>query len=205
MSRLMHAIRSAVLPGMRTDVLSVDPEDETDGFSSTHETPLAEALLTGGDMSASQTGAGAVPTATGALAAVAAAASGGTDGFQAAMDRINAIVSAEGIAGDGARMSAALALASAASSMTAEAVVAFVSTHVPVGPAASQAGREPGAVTPPAAPAAAAPVKTGHSYEESRAAAGHLAMPNAGASAATQPAINRDGIFAARRAQQKGD
>ncbi|MUO27442.1 MULTISPECIES: hypothetical protein [Rhizobium/Agrobacterium group] len=130
-------------------------------------------------MSVNQTVPGAA-SATGVTAAVAAAVQGGVDGAQAAVDRINAILSADGIKGDGTRMSAALELASAAPGMTADQVVAFVTGNV-----AGASTAAPDAATAPA-PAAATVSPPGASYEQQRIAAANLAMPGGGQPAAKE-------------------
>ncbi|MBB4005811.1 hypothetical protein [Allorhizobium taibaishanense] len=123
-------------------------------------------------MSANQTVPGAA-SATGTIAAVAAAVQGGGDGVQAAMDRITTILSAEGIKGDGNRMAAALDLAKSAPGMMAEQVVAFITTNVAGAVAAAPA-------TPTAATTASAPAgQPNASYEQQRLAAANLAMPGA--------------------------
>ncbi|ATN32899.1 hypothetical protein ACO34A_03670 [Rhizobium sp. ACO-34A] len=138
--------------------------------------------------------AGAAQAAAVTIAA-AAAASGGSDGFKTAMDRMNAVLGADGIKGDAKRMSAALDLANASPDMAAEAVVAFVTANVP----ASTASAEPQKPAQQGASSAAA------TYEQQRVAAANLAMPGGGATAAAgAPKINRDAIFAARRNTQKG-
>lgn len=166
MTSLISAIRAAVRPGAIPDSLD---ENEPDALASTTEMPLLEAQPTGGDMSANQTAPGAAQAAAGTLAAVAAAASGGADGFKTAMDRMNAVLGADGIKGDAKRMSAALELANASPDMSAETVVAFVTANVPATQAESAA---------PAAPAAQA-----QTYEQQRTAAANLAMPSGSASA----------------------
>ncbi|MBF2715718.1 hypothetical protein [Agrobacterium vitis] len=150
-------------------------------------------------MSVNQTVPGAA-SATGATAAVVPAVQVGADGVQAAMTRINAILSADGIKGDGARMSAALELASTAPGMTADQVVAFVTDNV-----AGANTAAPAAATAPA-PAAAAPVtQPGASYEQQRIAAANLAMPGASQSSAKAgPKINATDIYAMRREALKG-
>ncbi|MGV1823263.1 hypothetical protein [Agrobacterium vitis] len=130
-------------------------------------------------MSVNQTVPGAA-SATGATAAVAAAVQGGVDGVQAAVTRINTILSADGIKGDGTRMSAALELASTAPGMTAEQVVAFVTGNV-----AGANTAAPAAATAPA-PAAAPAGQPAVSYEQQRLAAANLAMPGGGQPAAKE-------------------
>jgi len=159
MTSLISAIRAAVRPGAIPDSLD---ENEPGAFASTTELPLSEAQPTGGDMSAIQTAPGSAAAAVaGTLATVAAAASGGSDGFKTAMDRMNAVLGAEGIKGDAKRMSAALELANASPDMAAEAVVAFVTANVPA--------------TKAEAPA---PAASAQSYEQQRTAAANLAMPS---------------------------
>lgn len=120
-------------------------------------------------MTVVQSAPGAAPAVAGTLAAVAAAVSGGSDGFKAAMDRIDAILSADGIKGDAGRMNAALTLAKASPDMTAEAVVAFVTANVPAAKADQPA-----------------PVAATQSYEASRVAAANLAMPSGAQAPATE-------------------
>lgn len=178
MTSLIATIRGIVSPGSHP--LALD-EGEPDANASLSEAPLTpEASTTGGDMSVNQTVPGAA-SATGATAAVVPAVQGGADGVQAAMTRINAILSADGIKGDGTRMSAALELASTAPGMTAEQVVAFVTGNVAgantAAPAAASAS----------APAAAAPAgQPAISYEQQRLAAANLAMPGGGQPAAKE-------------------
>lgn len=188
MTSLISAIRAAVRPGAIPDSLD---ENEPGALASTTELPLPEAQPTGGDMSAIQTAPGAAQAAAGTLAAVAAAASGGADGFKTAMDRMNAVLGADGIKGDAKRMSASLELANASPDMSAEAVVAFVTANVPATQAEAVA---------PAAPAAQA-----QTYEQQRTAAANLAMPSAsGSDQKTKASLNPSAIFAARRSAQKG-
>lgn len=167
MTSLISAIRAAVRPGAFPDSLV---ENEPGALASTIEAPLPEAQTTGGDMSANQTASGSAAAAVaGTLATVAAAASGGADGFKTAMDRMNTVLGADGIKGDAKRMSAALELANASPGMTAEAVVAFVTANVPETKAE---------VSAPVAPATQA-----QTYEQQRTAAANLAMPSGSASA----------------------
>lgn len=197
MTSLIATIRGIVSPGSHP--LALD-EGELDANASLSEAPLIpEASTTGGDMSVNQTVPGAA-SATGATAAVVPAVQVGADGVQAAMTRINAILSADGIKGDGARMSAALELASTAPGMTADQVVAFVTDNV-----AGANTAAPAAATAPA-PAAAAPVtQPGASYEQQRIAAANLAMPGASQSSAKAgPKINATDIYAMRREALKG-
>lgn len=197
MSNLFSAIRAAVRAGAADDALDqveVDPGAQ----ALNPEPPHVEAPTPGGTMSAQQTVAGAAQAAT-AITAAVAAASGGADGFKTATDRMNAILGAEGIKGDGKRMAAALDLASASPDMAADAVVAFVAANVPSGnaaaaPVGAQAAVPPGAAQPQ--PAAGA-------YEAQVQAAAQLAMPG-GSKPSAGSSINRDAIFAARRATPKG-
>jgi alanine dehydrogenase len=110
---------------------------------------------------------------------------------------MTAILGAEGVKGDAKRMSAALDLSTASPDMAAEAIVAFVVANVPAADASTSA-TAPEAAAAPAIAAAA-------SYEAQRLAAANLAMPGASiAGRATAATINRDAIFAARRATPKG-
>lgn len=190
MTSLISVIRAAVRAGTITDSLD---ENEPGALSSTIEAPLIEAQPTGGDMSAIQTAPGSAAAAVaGTLATVAAAASGGQDGFKTAMDRMNAVLGAEGIKGDAKRMSAALELANVSPDMSAEAVVAFVTDNVP---------ETKGEGAAPVVPAAQA-----QTYEQQRTAAAALAMPNAsGTDPKTKANLNPSAIFGARRAAHKGD
>ncbi|MBV5268707.1 MAG: hypothetical protein JZU55_00770 [Afipia sp.] len=164
----MNAIRAAMLPGTTADALAAEIEGELGAQATLIETPPAAANTTGDPMSASQTTAGQAPAAASTLIAIAAAASDSGDAFQAAMNRVNTILSADGVKGDAARMTAAIDLANAAPSMAAEAIVAFVTANVSAG-----------ASTPAsAAPAASvAPLVASGSYEQQRVAAAALAMP----------------------------
>lgn len=187
MSNLLTAIRDAVRPGAQLHALETI-EGEPGATASIPEAPPVEANSSGGNMSANQTVAGAASAATAAIAAVTAAASGGQDGFKAAMDRINTIMAADGIKGDAKRMNAALDLANASPDMSADAVVAFVTANVP---ATSVAASEP------AAPQASA-------YEKQRLAAANLAMPSGSQPQASQPKISATSIFEMRRNALKG-
>lgn len=170
MSTIMNAIRAAMLPGTAADALAAEIEGELGAQATLIETPPAAANTTGDPMSASQTTPGQASAAASTLIAVAAAASNSGDAFQAAMNRVNTILSAEGVKGDAARMTAAIDLANAAPGMTAEAIVAFVTANVSAGASAP-------ASSAPAA-SVAAPVASG-SYEQQRVAAAALAMPGA--------------------------
>ncbi len=183
MSKLLSVIRAAVLPGPLPDSLE---EGEPDALASIVETPrLDEAPTPGGDMSAIQTAPGAAAAATGALAAVAAAAQGGgADGYKAATDRISAVLSADGIKGDAARMTAALDLAVASPDMAADAVVAFVTANVAA-----------------ARPAAASDADA---YAQRRIEAAPLARPSAAADTAAQPKLSASAIYDSRRQAVKG-
>ena len=123
-----------------------------------------------------------------ATVAMAAAAGGSSDaaGFKAASDRLSAVMGAEGIKGDGKRMAAALDLATQSPGMSAEAVIGFVTGNVSAAESAP-----PAAATQPS------------SYEQQRLAAAGLAQPGASASAVPKATIDRNTIFAARRAAVK--
>lgn len=170
MTSLLATIRAAVRPG--TAIQSLDSveghaeENADTALDAGQADPHNLNPTPGGDMSETQTVAGAVETATATIAAVAAAASGGSDGFNMAMERMNAILGADGIKGDAKRMTAALELANASPDMSADAVVAFVTANVPATVAQdSQQAAQP-------SPAAA--------YEQRRMAAANLAMPGDG-------------------------
>lgn len=189
MTSLLASIRAAVRPGSANPCLDdVDGDNAaTAGTADTEPTTLKP--TPGGDMSENQTVAGAEQSDAAPIAAVAAAASGGADGFKLAMDRMNTILGDDSIKGDAKRMSAAVDLANASPDMSAAAVVSFVSANVPAAAA--------GSATADPAPSPAA-------YEQQRMAAAGLAMPGGKPAAATGPKINRDAIFAARRTTQKG-
>ena len=183
MSSLISVIRAAVRPGQLPDSIE---EGEADATASIPATPLPEAIKPGGDMSANQTAPGAAAAVAGTLAAVAAAAQGGdADGYKAATDRMNAVLSADGIKGDAQRMSAALELASASPAMAADAVVAFVTANVP------------------AAKLAAA--DNGQNYEQRRLAAASLAQPSASlGNDKPKATLSASAIYDARRQATKG-
>ncbi len=196
MSSLFSAIRNAVRSGAADDVLD-HIEGEPGAQALNPETPLNEATTEGGTMSGTQTVAGAATAATATIAAVAAAA-GGEDGFKKATDRMSAVLGAEGIKGDGKRMSAALDLATASPDMAADAVVAFVTANVP---ASTEAAAEPAQGEKPAG---TQPKPAAGAYEAQVQAAASLAKPGGASAQAGAPKINRDAIFAARRTAQKG-
>ncbi|NEI89515.1 hypothetical protein GR248_01665 [Rhizobium leguminosarum] len=137
-------------------------------------------------MSDQQTVAGAASAATAAIAA-AAASTGGADGYKTAMDRMGAILGADGIKGDGKRMAAALDLAAQSPEMAAEAVTAFVVANV------AASGSSP-----------AEPGKQAGNYEQQRLAAAALAQPQAATNGGPKVNIDRNAIFAARRNTTKG-
>lgn len=197
MTNLLSVIRAAVRSGAADDVLDV-VEGEPGAQALNPEPPHPEASIPGGTMSGNQTVAGAAQAAT-AITAAVAAASGGADGFKTAMDRMQAILGAEGIKGDGKRMQAALDLATASPDMAADAVVAFVTANVPAGSAAASAEAAPAAV-----PSASQPKPAAGAYEAQVQAAASLAMPGGAPTQASASKINRDDIFAMRRTAQKG-
>ncbi len=196
MPSLFSAIRNAVRSGAADDVFDhVEGEPGAQALNS--EQPLIEATTEGGTMSGTQTVAGAASAAAATIAAVAAASGGsdGSDRFKTAMDRMNAILGADGIKGDAKRMSAALDLANASPDMSADAVVAFVTANVAAANVeASERAPAPNAAQPSAA-----------AYEQRRLSAADLAQPGGtDRPAVTGSKINRDAIFAARRNAQKG-
>lgn len=200
MPSLISVIRNAVRSGAVDDVL--DPvEAEPSAQALNPEAPLNEATNEGGTMSGSQTVAGAAQAATATIAAVAAA-SGGTDGFKTAMDRMNAVLGADGIKGDGKRMAAALELASASPDMSADAVVAFVTANVPTSNA--EAGQ---LATAASAPQATEPKPVAGAYEASVQAAASLAKPggaSAGSAARQEPGSGWSASIAKVNARVKG-
>lgn len=201
MTSFLSVIRAAVRPGAADDVL--DQASDLGGVEPgaqalNPEPPHVEAPTSGGNMSGIQTAAGAASAAA-PLIAAAAAASGGADGFKTAMDRITAVLGAEGIKGDGKRMQAALDLATGSPDMAAEAVVAFVTANVPAGSPSASAEAAPAVV-----PAASQPKPAAGAYEAQVQAAASLAMPGGVSAQAAKPAINRDAIYAARRIAPKG-
>lgn len=112
-------------------------------------------------------------------AAVSAASEAGiATGEKRSLDRVAAALGAEGIKGDGGRMSAALDLAVRSPGMSGEDVAAFVVANV----------------TPTKAADAAA------SYEQQRLAAAGPAAPSAAAKKAT---IDTSAIYASRRKQNQ--
>lgn len=191
MTSLLASIRAAVRPGAENPCLDdVDGDNEaTAGAAETEPTPLEP--TPGGDMSENQTVAGADQSDAEPIAAVATAASGDADGFNLAMDRMNAILGADNIKGDAKRMSAAVDLANAAPDMAADEVIKFVSENV----STTAADTETGQGKPTPSPAA---------YEQQRMSAAGLAMPGGKSATSAGPKINRDAIFAARRTTQKG-
>jgi hypothetical protein len=196
MSSIMKAIRAAVLPGSSADALLLGIESEASADALLIETPPDAAYALGGQMTVQQSQTGPASAAAGAIATVIAAASGGDDGYKAAMSRITAVTTAEGIKGDAGRMNAALELADKSPEMSAEAIIGFVTTNVP----AASAEKPDGGATP-AASAGANPTN----YEAQRVAAASLAHPQGSSTAKAGAKIDRDAIFAARRNQPKGE
>jgi hypothetical protein len=191
MSSLLSAIRDAVRPGQQPHALD-EVEAETGATAPIPAAPLVEANSSGGTMSANQTLAGAAQAATSVI--TTAAATGANDGFKAAMDRVNGVLSADGIKGDAKRMTAAMDLANASPDMSAEGVVAFVTANVPATTASA-----------PIQPAAPASATQASAYEMQRLAAASLAMPAAGGTQASAgPKISASAIFEMRRNAQKG-
>lgn len=170
MTSLISAIRAAI----RTGALPADLDDieaDADASASSSQPPLIEAPTpTGGNMSENQTVAGAAGAAAAAIAA-AATSTGGADGFKTAMDRMTAILGADGIKGDGKRMAAALDLAAQSPDMAAEAVVAFVTANVSIASTAS---------------APAGGQQQTSSYEQQRLTAAGLAQPQTASTPETQ-------------------
>lgn len=202
MTSLFAAIRSAVRSGAADDILD-QIEGESGAQALNPEAPHHEAPTEGGSMSGSQTVAGAAQAATATIAAVAAA-SGGTDGFKTAMDRMNAVLGATGIKGDGKRMAAALELASASPDMAADAVVAFVTANVPA--SSAHPGEPAGSSTAPQV-SEPKPAPAAGAYEASVQAAASLAKPGGattGATAHTEPGSGWASSIAKVNARLKG-
>lgn len=184
MTSLLASIQAALRPGTTSHSL----EGETPGAVASILETAPSGALTQEVVMDSQTQPGASTTSAELTAAVAkATADGKAGGFKAAMDRLGAIMGAEGISGDGARMAAAMELAGQSPDMAAEAVVAFVTKNV----SASGVGKDQGGDDKPAGAQAG-------DYEHRRLGAAGLAQPGAGA-AAPKVTIDRTAIFAARR------
>lgn len=174
MSSLIAAIRNAVRSDPKHALDAIEGEPGADAPD--NPAPHDEAATTGGTMS-TQTQGGANPAVTAAIAAATQPQGSTSEGYKAAMDRIGAILSAEGIKGDAGRMTAAIELAQTAGSMAAEAIVAFVTANVP-------AAKPDASASAPAQPAA--DVKPDPAaYEAQRAASAGLAQPGKGKTPAT--------------------
>jgi hypothetical protein len=177
---LLETIRAAVagpeLISMPDDVAGAD----------TSLNPPSGAANQEAEMPNADTAPGAVTTgiaeADHKAAVSKAEADGKATGRKEASDRMAAILGADGVKGDGSRMSAALDLATQSPDMAAEAVVSFVTANVSAG--------KPAAAT---------------SYEQQRLAAAGLTQPASGGNAAAKADLNPTSIYAARReAVQKG-
>ena len=173
MASLIAAIRNAVHrdPTHALDAIEVEPGADAPA----NPAPPSEAETTGGTMS-TQTQGGANPAVTAAIAAATLPQGKAAEGYTAAMARIDAILSAEGIKGDAARMTAALDLAKTAGEMSAEAIVGFVTANVPA--------NKPEASAPAPAQPAADVRPDPAAYEAQRAASAGLAQPGKGPKAA---------------------
>lgn len=162
---LLHVIRAAVSPVAAEAVLP-DNEPVTENLA-----PDAGASTIGANMAENAGAPGGAPNAglsEADLTALIAKATGDGNaaGAKAASDRLSTILSAEGIAGDGKRMSAALDLAVKSPGMAASDVTAFVVANV-------------GAQTAPAA-----------SYEQQRLAAAGLTEPVVGGARAGKSGLS---------------
>jgi len=182
MTSLLAAIRAAVRPG----AVDLSPEgDEPDVIASISEAPPAAATTEEGQMSDTQNAAAAAITAAADAAAIAnATADGRAEGAKAANARLGTILGAEGIRGDGKRMSAALDLATGSPDMAAEAVTAFVTANV-------------------AAATVTEPNKQ-QAYDSRRQAAAPMAAPAAAAPAEQKNQLSASAIYDKRRADLKG-
>lgn len=184
MNSLIASVLAAVRPGAEPH--SLEEGIMPDAEAPTTETPPLGASTGVSSMTLPNAPAGASASVDLAAAVAAATTGGHADGFKAATDRLGAIMGAEGIKGDGKRMAAALDLAKQSPEMSADAVIGFVTGNIP---AASQPAPQQGA--------------NASGYEHKRLAAAGLAQPGAAASAAPKANIDRNAIFAARRAAVK--
>lgn len=175
---MLVAVREAVLAG----AIELDPSDPDNGR------PTSQSRSPSMSEPSGQPGAASNPGISQA-ALDAAVATARAEGAQAATDRLGAVLSAEGISGDGQRMAAAFQLAVQAPQMSAEAVTGFVTGNV----AGASAHADASTVAA--------------LFEQSRAGA---TLAGAGAAGFAQPGeaqraratINRSEIFAARRNNQ---
>lgn len=182
MKSLLSAVRAAVRPGAVD--LSLEGE-EPDVDASNSETPPAAATTEERLMpDTPNAAAAAIAGAVDAAAIANATATGKAEGFKAANERLGAILGAEGVKGDGKRMSAALDLAMGSPDMAADAVTAFVTANV-------------------AAATTTEPNKQ-QSYDSRRQAAAPMAQPHAAASAEQRPQLSASAIYDKRRADLKG-
>ncbi len=182
MTSLLAAIRAAVRPGAAD--LSLEG-DEPDANASISEAPPAAATTEEGQMSDTpNAAAAAIAVAADAAAIANATATGRADGFKAANERLGTILGAEGIKGDGKRMSAALDLAMGSPDMAAEAVTTFVTANV--------------------APASTAEPNKQQAYDSRRQAAAPMAAPSAATPAEQKNQLSASSIYDKRRADLKG-
>lgn len=185
MNSLLASVLAAVRPG--ADPHSLEEGIMPDAEVSTIEPPPLGASTGVSSMTLPNTPAGGALAGAELAAAISTATSGGHEsGFKAATERLGAIMSADGIKGDGKRMAAALDLSQQSPEMSAEAVAAFVVANV----SASTAD-------------AGTPGKDASDYEQKRLSAAALAQPGA-TSTAPKATIDRNAIFASRRAAAKG-
>ena len=183
MPSFLAAIRAAVRPG----AADLSPEgDEPGADASISEAPPPAASTVEGQMSdTTNAAAAAIAGAADAAAIANATATGRAEGVKAANERLGAILGAEGVKGDGKRMSAALDLAMGSPDMAAEAVTAFVTANVTAAATAAEPNKQ-------------------QSYDSRRQAAAPMSQPQAAAAADQKPQLSASAIYDKRRADLKG-
>ncbi len=145
MSRsLLAAIRAAVMPEDAEPILT---EDQPGASTPTTEASPPRAIQEEDEMSEPSNkpaGAAIQPAAGNSSnddAVQAAGLAGEERGAKAANDRMAAILSAEGVKGDGKRMGAALDLALNSPDMAADQVTSFVTANVPASSPTAASGQ----------------------------------------------------------------
>jgi hypothetical protein len=176
---LLDTIRAAVA-GPDGTAMSTDPADVNEDINR----PCGASKEA--EMADKDTAPGAATTGISEADHKAAVTKAETDGKAAgrkeATERVTTILAADGIKGDGTRMSAALDLATKSPDMAAEDVVGYVTANVTAGK-----------------PSAAA------SYEQQRLASAGLTEPGGANATSAKADLNPSSIYAARReAAQKG-
>lgn len=180
---MSNSILAAVRAAMHADPAEESPDEGEGGVPTggRHDSQQEETSMSETDGKPAATTEAGIPKAEHDAAVTAARDEGHKAGAEAATGRFSAILSAEGISGDGKRMAAAFDLAVKSPGMSAEDVTGFVAGNVAAG------GTPEGAADP-------------ESYEAARVAGAGLAAP-APAPKARGKSINRGEIFAARRHQ----